>query len=102
MKDCAHDIPNLRSRALRRLDAVQPFFNSYQLDVIKSVIPPARKNPTIQIAFVPGARRERLASLIFTNQLLEPVMSDQFGNLAGRPSECGVCWLSSMRNALQL
>jgi hypothetical protein len=64
MKDCAHDIPNLRSRALRPLDAVQPFFNSYRLDVIKSVIPPARKNPAIRIAFVPGARRERLASLV--------------------------------------
>jgi hypothetical protein len=34
---------------------------------------------------VPGARRERLASLIFTNQLLEPVMSDQFGYRA-RPA----------------
>jgi hypothetical protein len=40
----------------------------------------ARLDPAIEIAFVPGARRKRLASLIFTNQLLEPVMSDQFGN----------------------
>ena len=80
MKDRAHDIPNLRSRALGPLDAVQPFFNSYRLDVIKSVISPTRKNPAVQKAFVSGARRERLASLIFTNKLLEPVMSDQFGN----------------------
>ena len=56
--------------------------------MIQSVIPPARKNPAIQIAFVPGARRERLASLIFTNQLLEPVMSDQFGN-RDRPAILG-------------
>lgn len=42
--------------------------------------PPARKNPPIEIAFVPDARRKRLAPLILTNQLLEPVMSDQFGN----------------------
>jgi hypothetical protein len=45
MEDCAHDIPNLRSCALCPLDAVQPFFNSYRLDVLKPVIHPARKNP---------------------------------------------------------
>jgi hypothetical protein len=39
MKDCAHDIPNLRSCALCPLDAVQPFFNGYRLDVIESVTP---------------------------------------------------------------
>jgi hypothetical protein len=43
---------------------------------------------------------ERLASLIFTNELLEPVMSDQFGNVPRPAIECGVCWLASMRNAL--
>jgi hypothetical protein len=41
---------------------------------------PARKNPAIQIAFVPGARRKRVASLILTSELLEPVMIDQFRN----------------------
>jgi len=80
MKDCAHDIPNLRSRALCPLDAVQPFFNGYRLHVIESVIPPASKNPAVEIAFVSGTRRKRLASLILTNQLLEPVMRDQLGN----------------------
>jgi Enoyl-(Acyl carrier protein) reductase len=66
-----------------RVNAVSP--GPTRLDAIESVIPPARKNPAIQIAFVAGARGERLPSLIFTNQLLKPVMSDQFGNRA-RPA----------------
>jgi hypothetical protein len=45
MKDCAHQIPNLRSRAFRPLDAVQPFFNGDRLYLIKSVISPTRQNP---------------------------------------------------------
>ncbi len=85
MEDCAHEVPNLRSRAFCPLDAVQPFFNCDRLDLIKPVISPARKNPALQIAFVRGSRRKRLASLILTNQLLEPVVSDQFGNRA-RPA----------------
>lgn len=39
MEDCAHDIPNLRSRALCPLDAVQAFFNGHRFQLIKSVIP---------------------------------------------------------------
>jgi NAD(P)-dependent dehydrogenase (short-subunit alcohol dehydrogenase family) len=41
-----------------RVNAVSP--GPTRLDAIESVIPPARKNPAIQIAFVPGARGERL------------------------------------------
>ena len=82
MEDGTHQIPNLRSRSFRPPDAIQPFFNSDRLDLIQPVISPARKNPGPQIAFVCGSRRERFASLILTDQLLEPVMSDQFGDRA--------------------
>ena len=68
--------------AFRPLDAVQPFFNGYRLYLIDSVISPTRKNPDIQIAFIRGSRRERLASLILTYQLFQPVMSNQFGKRA--------------------
>jgi hypothetical protein len=101
MEDGAHQISNLRSRCFRPLDSVQPFFNGDRLYLIQSVISPTRENPDLQIAFIRGSRRERLASLILTNQLFELVMSNQFRKcVIGPPSVCGVCWLASMRNAL--
>ena len=82
MKDGAHPIPDLRFRAASPLDAGQPFFNCDWFYLIELVISPTRQDPSLQVAFVSCSRRERLPSLSLTRQLLQPVMSDQFGNVS--------------------
>jgi xylulose-5-phosphate/fructose-6-phosphate phosphoketolase len=44
MKDCAHQVPDLRFGAFRPLNAVEPFFNGDWFDLIQPVISPTRQN----------------------------------------------------------
>jgi len=55
LEDGTHDVPNLRFRCSRPLNAVKPLFNCDWLDLIELEVSPTRKNPGLQIAFIGGA-----------------------------------------------
>jgi hypothetical protein len=86
-EECAHEVPNLGSCALRSLDTVQPIFYCDGLYLVERVISPPRKNPVLQIAFIGRSRRERFSPITITGQFLQRVMRNEYRNRS-LPGSC--------------